>query len=128
MPAVPTLTPILVAEEIEACADFWSTRLGYAKTVEIPHGGRLGFVILEKDGAEIMYESPAVLATDLPQLAGLGTRALLYVEVENLEEIESAMAGLEPVVPMRQTSYGAAELAYADPAGNVIIFSMNAGY
>jgi hypothetical protein len=29
---------------------------------------------------------------------------------------------------MRQTFYGAAEIGFADPAGNVVIFSMSSGY
>jgi uncharacterized glyoxalase superfamily protein PhnB len=122
------LTPILAVDEIEPCVSFWTERLGFQKTTEVPHEGRLGFVILERDGVEVMYQSKASLSLDLPQLAGRGERAVLYMQVENIEELETKMAGLEPVVPMRQTFYGAAEIGFADPAGNVVIFSMNAGY
>jgi uncharacterized glyoxalase superfamily protein PhnB len=122
------LTPILVVDEIEACAPFWTERLGFQKSTEVPHEGRLGFVILERSGVEVMYQSKASLSADLPQLAGKGESAVLYMQVENIEDLEARMAGLEPVIPMRQTFYGAAEIGFADPAGNVVIFSMQAGY
>ena len=122
------LTPILVVDEIEPCLPFWTERLGFTKSTEVPHEGRLGFVILERGGVEVMYQSKASLSVDLPQLGGRGERAILYMQVENIEELEAKMAGLEPVVAMRQTFYGAAEIGFADPAGNVVIFSMHAGY
>jgi hypothetical protein len=50
------------------------------------------------------------------------------MQVENIEELEAKMGELEPVIPMRQTFYGAAEIGFADPAGNVVIFAMQAGY
>lgn len=125
---MPGIAPILVADEIERCLDFWVDRLGFEKNTGIMHDGRLGVVILSRNEVEVRYQSRARLAADLPQLAGWGERGLVYLEVENLEDIESRMAGLTPVVPMRQTSYGGAEVGYADPAGNVIIFAMAAGY
>ena len=42
------LTPILVVDEIEPCIPFWTERLGFQKTTEVPHEGELGFVILER--------------------------------------------------------------------------------
>jgi uncharacterized glyoxalase superfamily protein PhnB len=122
------LTPILVVDEIEPCLPFWTERLGFQKTTEVPHESRLGFVILDRDGVEVMYQSKASLSGDLPQLAGRGERTVLYMQVENIEELEAKMNGLEPVIPMRQTFYGAAEIGFSDPAGNVVIFAMQAGY
>jgi uncharacterized glyoxalase superfamily protein PhnB len=123
-----SLTPILVVDQIEPCLPFWTERLGFQKTTEVPHEGSLGFVILERDGVEVMYQSKASLSGDLPQLAGGGERAILYMQVENIEELEAMMNGLEPVIPMRQTFYGAAEIGFADSAGNIVIFSMQSGY
>jgi uncharacterized glyoxalase superfamily protein PhnB len=122
------LTPILVVDEIEPCLPFWIERLGFQKTTEVPHEGRVGFVILDRDGVEVMYQSKASLSGDLPQLAGRGERAVLYMHVKNIEQLEAKMDGLEPVIPMRQTFYGAAEIGFADPAGNVVIFAMSSGY
>ena len=43
------ITPILVVEEIEPSLKFWVDKLGFAKTVEVPEGDKLGFVILQKE-------------------------------------------------------------------------------
>ena len=53
------LTPVLMVEAIEPCLPFWVDRLGFSKTVEVPHGDRLGFAILVRDGVELMYQTRA---------------------------------------------------------------------
>ena len=60
------LSPLLTVEAIEPCLSFWVERLGFAKTVEVPEGSSLGFVILAKDGVEIMYQSRASVEKDIP--------------------------------------------------------------
>lgn len=124
------LTPVLLVEEIEPCLPFWTGALGFEKIHEVQQEGRLGFAILSKGGVEIMYQTRASIAADLPQLAGFEVpgSTVLYIEVENLEEVEKAITGHEPVVPMRQTEYGAAEIGFREPAGNLILFAMQAGY
>ena len=62
------LSPLLTVEAIEPCLSFWVERLGFAKTVEVPDGASLGFVILAKDGVEIMYQSRASVAKDIPPM------------------------------------------------------------
>ena len=53
------MTPVLYVEAIEPCLDLWVNRLGFAKTVEVPEGDKLGFVILNQGPIEIMYQSRA---------------------------------------------------------------------
>ena len=48
---------------------FWVGRLGFEKVVEIPEGNALGFVILTRGNVEIMYQSLASVAKDMPALA-----------------------------------------------------------
>ena len=66
---ISKLTPVLMVEAIEPVLDFWIKRLGFNKTTEVPHEGHLGFVILEKDGIEIMYQTKASVAADIAPLA-----------------------------------------------------------
>ncbi len=47
--AVKKITAILFAQEIGPCIRFWTERLGFSKTVEVPEGDKTGFAILEKD-------------------------------------------------------------------------------
>ena len=136
------LAPNLIVDSIEACLPFWIDRLGFEKTVEVPHdpsegdapkgkapggkapGGtaRLGFVILVRDGVELMLQSRASLAADIPPLEVGAHRATLYFTVPDLAPIRKALAGYPLAVPERTTFYGAREIIVQDPAGNGICF------
>jgi uncharacterized glyoxalase superfamily protein PhnB len=119
------LTPVLLVEEIEPSLPFWVHRLGFKKTVEVPEGQKLGFVSLAKDNVEIMYQSRASLEKDVPALAKGSFRSstVLYIQVPSLDEILPRLEGVEVVVPVRKTFYGANEIGVREPAGNVIIFA-----
>jgi len=116
------LTPNLIVESIEACLPFWVDRLGFEKTVEVPLGDALGFVILARDGAELMLQSRASLAADIAPLEAGAHRATLYFTVPDLAPIRAALAGYPLAVPERTTFYGARELIVKDPAGNGVCF------
>lgn len=118
------LTPVLPVERIEPVLDFWEARLGFERTTEVPEGDRLGFVILEREGVQVMYQTYASIANDVPELAGTppgGT--LLFIEVDDLDAVEAALEGIEPVHPRRTTFYGADELIVREPGGHVVTFA-----
>ena len=119
------LTPILIVEEIEPVLPFWVERLGFEKTVEVPEGDKLGFVILNKGPVEVMYQTHASIRNDAPALLDMMAKggSVLFFEVESIDEIENALAGIQPLVPRRQTFYGATEIFVQDPAGNIIGFA-----
>lgn len=118
------LTPVVYVEEIEPVLPFWVDRLGFERTVEVPEGDRLGFVILQKNGVEIMYQSRASVESDVPALASAPMGgSFLFIEVDDLDDVARALDGVEPVVPRRQTFYGADELIVREPAGNVVTFA-----
>jgi hypothetical protein len=95
------ITPVLLVDEIESCIPFWEA-LGFDKTVDVMHEGRLGFVILEKSGLEIMYQTRASIAADLPALADApGGGTFLFLEVMNLDQTIEAVEGAPIVFPRR---------------------------
>lgn len=118
------VTPVLYVEQIEPVLPFWIDRLGFEKMAEVPEGEHLGFVILKKGGAEIMVQTRASVANDVPELADtpLGG-GVLFVEVEDLDAVEGALEDVTPVVPRRKTFYGADELIVREPGGNVVTFA-----
>ncbi len=124
------LTPILLVEEIEPCLPFWVDRMGFTKVAEMPDGDRLGFVILVRDGVEIMYQTRALMAEDIPALANGAVPAstILYIDVSNIEETSERLEGADVIVPLRQTTYGRAEIFVREPAGNVVAFTAEVGY
>ena len=118
------ITPILLVDEIEPCLAFWDA-LGFDKTAEVPHDGRLGFVILEKSGLEIMYQTRASVAADVPALADApGAGTFLFLEVMDLEATIEAVEGAPVVFPRRKTFYGMEEICVREPGGNAVTFAM----
>jgi uncharacterized glyoxalase superfamily protein PhnB len=124
---VKKITPVLFAQEIEACVDFWTNRMAFEKTAEVPDGDKLAFAMLQKGGIELMYQSYASAEKDVKdaavaQLARKGP-TFLYVEVDNLEATIAALEGAQVIVPVRTTFYGATEISVQDPAGHVVTFA-----
>src|SRR3954468_14385271 len=108
-------------ESIEPVLSFWTDRLGFEITAQVPHDEHIGFVILVKDGYEVMYQAQASVEADAPVLSShpLGG-TMLFIEVDDIDAIENALQGTEIVVPRRQTFYGSTEIFVREPAGNVV--------
>jgi uncharacterized glyoxalase superfamily protein PhnB len=122
---VKKITPILFAEEIEPCIQFWTERIGFQKTIEVPEGNKIGFVMLEKNGMELMYQSFASVDKD-NAVVGAAVRkgpSFLYVEVADIDAALAAIKGAEIVMPMRTTFYQAKEFGIKDPVGHYLIFA-----
>jgi hypothetical protein len=122
------LTPVLLVEHIEPVLSFWTERLGFTQTATVPHGDAVGFVILQRDNVEIMYQTRASVGDDIPALAAqpLGG-TILFIEVGDLDAVQQALDGLVPIIPRRRTAYGADELIVREPGGNVVIFAQFGG-
>ena len=118
------LTPVIVVDAIEPCLPFWTERLGFEVTVTVPHDGHLGFAILVKDNVEVMYQSKASVAADVPAvLPRVGGAPVLFIEVESVDAVEKATEGVEVLVPRRKTFYGMDEIFVVAPCGTVVGFA-----
>ena len=122
--AVAKATPVLAVERIEPVLPFWES-LGFKRTVEVPHGDGLGFVILHDGHTELMYQTYASIGEDVPAVleAARASRAMLFVEVPDLDAVEHALAGQPVYLPRRTTFYGSTEIGYRDPAGHYVTFA-----
>jgi uncharacterized glyoxalase superfamily protein PhnB len=126
---VKRITPVLLVEEIEPVLPFWVDRLGFAKTIEVPEGNKIGFVAFQKGSAEVMYQTYASVEKDAPPAMAAAARkgpTYLYMEVDNLGEVLAAMKDLPKVMPERVAFYGMREFAVQDPAGHFITFAQPA--
>jgi uncharacterized glyoxalase superfamily protein PhnB len=120
------ITPVLVVPAIEPVLPLWEA-LGFTRTTEVPHDDRLGFVILARDGAEVMYQTEASVAAD-EALVLQGPKPLgatsLFVQVDDLDATVAKLPhGTDIFVERRTTFYGATETYIRDAAGNVIVFA-----
>jgi len=123
---VKRITPVLLVKEIEPLILFWVDRLGFAKTIEVPDGNKLGFVTFQKGSAEVMYQTYGSVEKDAPKevaaTAGKGP-TYLYMEVDNLDAVLAAMKDVKIVMPVRTAFYGMKEFSVQDPGGHFITFA-----
>ena len=120
---IKRISPVLVVDAIEPVLPLWEA-LGFARTAEVPHGDRLGFVILAADGLEVMYQTADSVREDAAVVTEgrrLLAAAALFVEVDDLAEAEKRLPpGTDVVVRRRKTFYGSTETILRDAADNVV--------
>jgi uncharacterized glyoxalase superfamily protein PhnB len=128
-------TPILTVDAIEPNLEFYEKRLGFKRLAEVPHGDRLGFIMLEQNGNHLMMQTRASIADDLGATAAdnasrqiilnaaKGNATFMFVVVDSIEAAMESMKGLKLLVPLRTTNYGMREIVVRDTAGFVIVFA-----
>jgi lactoylglutathione lyase len=113
--------PVLHAEDVERVAVFYG-RLGFSETVRL-HGpdGRVGYVGLSRDAAELAVtsvDSPRTLAGVEP---GPAPRGELFVYVDDLD---AAVDALRPTATIHREAadmpWGERIAFLADPEGNLV--------
>lgn len=126
---IKKITAVLLVEEVEPCVKFWTERLGFEKTAEVPDGDKVAFAMLQTGGAEIMYQTYASVAKDNPHPDMLARKGptFLYIEVDDLAATMAATAGAEVVMAERTTFYGSKEFVVKDPAGHFLTFAQFGG-
>lgn len=120
------VTPVLLVNEIEPQLHFWMDRLGFAKTIEVAHGDKLGFVAFQKGDAEVMYQTHASVEQDAPPAMAAQARkgpTYLYIQVDDLNAVLAATRDLPRVMPERTAFYGMREFAVQDPGGHFVTFA-----
>jgi len=123
---IKKFTPILIVESIESCLPFWEKQLGYETTASVPHDNKIGFVILRSGESEVMLQSRASLAADLPAIAK-SHQVLLYADVASLDKVEKSLKGTKIAVPRRKTFYGTEEIWVQEPSGAIVGFAEHVG-
>lgn len=120
------ITPVFIVDSIEPVLPLW-TALGFARTAEVPDGNRLGFVILQREEVEVMYQTFASVQNDEPRSLS-GRRAIgatgVFVVVDVLDDVAKLVPPDSDIIERRRvTFYGATEMIVRDAAGNVIVFA-----
>jgi uncharacterized glyoxalase superfamily protein PhnB len=120
------ITPVLVVEEIEPCLTFWVDRMGFQNVAEMPEGDRIGFVILVRDGVELMLQSIASVRKDEPAFAPAGASrvATLFIEIDDFADTVKRLEGYPIAMKDRTTFYGMREIGVFEPGGNIVVFAV----
>jgi hypothetical protein len=120
------MTPVLIVPAIEPLLPLWEA-LGFARTIEMPHEDRLGFVILVHENVELMLQTiDSVLADEPLVLEGpvAPGAAALFIEVDDLDAVVAKLPpGTDIFVARRTTPYGSTETLIRDGAGNIVTFA-----
>jgi hypothetical protein len=123
------LTPVIFVDAIEPCLPLWVDRLGFTKVAEVREGDHAGFVILQNEGVEVMYQTRSSLAADTGVEAPQGTATALFVEVESLDEVIRRLGDYPVAVARRryagllpETSGGMEEIGVREGGGSLVFF------
>ena len=120
------LTPVIIADAVEPGIAFWTDRLGFTVSNQVPGpDGKLIFASVEKDGIEVMYQTRASAIADQPGMARElnGHSIALFITVTDLDQVEKAVAGAPVVKARHETFYGSTEIYVREPAGNTVGFA-----
>ena len=119
------LTPVLMVEEIEKSLPFWVDCMGFTKTVDVPDGDRLSFVILVREGAEVMLQTVASVEKDEPRFApsGCSYNVGIFVEVDDFADVLRRLEGYPITMGERTTFYGMREIGVHEPGGHIVVFA-----
>ena len=102
--------------------------MGFQKTVEVPEGERLGFVILTHHDVEVMMQTVTSVTKDAPQFSAKisGCSASLFIEGDDFSELTKRLRGYPIAMEERVTFYGMREIGVFDPGGHIVIFAARA--
>jgi len=125
-PALKQLTPVLIVDAVEPCIKFWTDRLGFEVTNQVPDAdGKLIFASVQKAGIEIMYQTRASVISEQPGSARdlMGHSVALFITVDDLDTVEKSLAGAPVIKPRHETFYGSTEIYVKEPGGNTVGFA-----
>ncbi|MGZ5583867.1 MAG: VOC family protein [Usitatibacter sp.] len=117
-------TPVLFVDSVEATRDFFK-RVGFTVNVEVPDGKSVGFCILDRDGVQLMVESRdnSNEAAPIRAKSKQSCAAHVFVEVDELDAVISALGRAEIIVERHKTFYNSDELTYQEPGGHLVTFA-----
>jgi uncharacterized glyoxalase superfamily protein PhnB len=120
------LTPVLVVDAVEPCLRFWTEKLGFIPENQVPgDNGELVFASAKAGDVEVMYQTRASALAERPDAADdlSGHSTVLFITVDDLDRIETAVSGAPVVKPRHDTFYGSTELYVKEPGGNLVGFA-----
>jgi len=124
--AISRMSSVLLVDRIEPSLDFWVQRLGFEVRLQVHGEDRLEFASLGRGDVEIVYRTRDSLHDDAPGLLDGGRHrpwVVIYLQVDDLDEILPRLEGVEVVVPLRETIFGTREIFVREPSGRIIALS-----
>lgn len=138
MPASATLAPpksktsfrkiqsVLLVDRIEPCLEFWVEKLGFEVGARVEGEDHLEFAALNRDEVEVLFRTRDSLHDDTPGLVECDEHqpwVVMYLEVDDLDDLMPMLEGVEIVVPIRETIFGTREIFIREPSGRILAIS-----
>ncbi|HJQ65093.1 MAG TPA: VOC family protein [Gemmatimonadales bacterium] len=125
-PTLNQLTPVLIVDAVEPGLAFWVDRFGFTAENQVPGpDGKLVFASAKRGAVEVMYQTKASVLADNPSAAAelAGRSITLFIQVDDLDAVEKALAGAPVVKPRHETFYGSTEIYVREPGGHTVGFA-----
>jgi len=121
---VKRVTAVLLVDRVEPTVDFFRL-VGFEASIEIREGNGVGFAMLERDGMQVMVETRdnERESAALRAVTKQSRSALVFLEVDDLDAVVDALRATPVLVDRHSTFYGADEITYTEPGGNLVTFA-----
>ena len=120
------LTSVLLVDRIEPNLDFWVDRLGFEIRLQVRGDDHLEFATLSRGDLAINYRTRDSLHEDTPGMVDGDEHSpwvVIYLQVDDLDEILPRLDGVPVVVPLRETILGTREIFVREPSGRILALS-----
>jgi len=121
---IQSITAVLPVERIEPSIEFFK-KIDFTTDQAVLEGDHIGFVIVKQGNTQLMYQTYSSIEADVGSLEGVqkGSPTNIYIVVDNINAVETALKGYEITLKRRKTFYGAEEIGYREPGGHLITFA-----
>lgn len=121
-----SLSPNLIADNVNASVDFYTKHLGFNLIASVPETGEYGWAMVERDGVTMMFQSLKSLQEDMPglKLDKKGSPGTFFIKMKGIEEMYESLKGkVEIALEWRVTFYGMKEFGIKDIDGYYLVFA-----
>ncbi|HZY78588.1 MAG TPA: VOC family protein [Cyclobacteriaceae bacterium] len=125
MTTLESISPNLIADNVNASVDFYTKYLGFKLVASVPETGEFGWAMVQRDTVTIMFQSLKSMHEDVPSLKfQKGSSATFFIKMKGVDEIYNSVKGKVKIpMDMRTTFYGTKEFVVEDPDGYYMMFA-----
>lgn len=116
----------MMVEDVNETITFYRDILGFDLVMTVPDSGRFDWALVRRGEVEVMFQTRASLAEDLPQFKErpIGGALTLYIDMQDIDALYEHVHGRVDVVKDLETTFhGTREFTIQDPNGFALTFA-----
>lgn len=121
-----SMTPNLMVHDVNKTIEFYRDVLGFEFVASVPDSGQFDWAMMNHGPVEIMFQSVASLAKDLPTFVkmGPGGAFTLFIKMDDSKGLYGKVKGKVVIVQeLTKTFYDMEEFSIKDLNGYVLTFA-----